>query len=194
MFHYHMKLPLIFEYCYRFAIQMAVWCTFDKYRLSLFKVAERLERQEDEVRRLVREALASLPDNLDLDSKLLVPSLEELQLRPKSDAANAAEDRCSSLDRLMCNIVDALWGDRHFKQVQVILQMKNLCVVQFSVKFCYLCVIDLHNLQYTGKCRRRILRHFYSVFKFKKSDSWKKCFFRLQNVGVTNSFLEILDV
>lgn len=74
----------------------------------VFQVAERLERQEDEVRRLVREALASLPDNLDSDSKLLVPSLEELQLRPKNDASSTAEDKCSSLDRLMCNIVDAL--------------------------------------------------------------------------------------
>lgn len=72
------------------------------------QVAERLERQEDEVSRLVREALASLPDNLDSDSKLLVPSPEELQLRPKSDASSNAEDKCSSLDRLMCNIVDAL--------------------------------------------------------------------------------------
>ncbi|XP_064085191.1 mediator of RNA polymerase II transcription subunit 7-like [Macrobrachium nipponense] len=72
------------------------------------QVAERLEQQEELVRRLVREALASLPDNLDLDSKLLVPSLEELQLRPKSDANSNAEDKCSSLDRLMCNIVDAL--------------------------------------------------------------------------------------
>lgn len=75
---------------------------------NIFQVAERLERQEDEVRRLVREALASLPDNLESDSKLLVPSLEELQLRPKNDASSTAEDKCSSLDRLMCNIVDAL--------------------------------------------------------------------------------------
>ncbi|XP_063585789.1 mediator of RNA polymerase II transcription subunit 7-like, partial [Penaeus indicus] len=72
------------------------------------QVAERLERQEDDVRRLVREALASLPDNLELDSRLLVPTPEELQLRPKTDANSSAEDKCSSLDRLMCNIVDAL--------------------------------------------------------------------------------------
>lgn len=74
----------------------------------MFQVAERLERQEDEVSRLVREALSSLPDNLDLDSSLLVPSPEELQLSSRSDAAASADDKCSTLDRLMCNIVDAL--------------------------------------------------------------------------------------
>ncbi|KAK4308221.1 hypothetical protein Pmani_020068 [Petrolisthes manimaculis] len=72
------------------------------------QVAERLERQEDEVSRLVREALSSLPDNIDLDSSLLVPSPEELQLSSRSGSASSADDKCSTLDRLMCNIVDAL--------------------------------------------------------------------------------------
>ena len=85
-----------------------VFKTPSSQTVHVLQVAERLERQEDEVSRLVREALASLPDNLDSDSKLLVPSPEELQLRPKNDASSNAEDKCSSLDRLMCNIVDAL--------------------------------------------------------------------------------------
>jgi len=72
------------------------------------QVAERLERQEEEVRKLVREALSSLPENLDLDSKLLVPSPDELELRPHGGQSAQQQDKCSSLDRLMCSIVDAL--------------------------------------------------------------------------------------
>ena len=57
---------------------------------------------------MVRDALASLPDNIELDSSLLIPSAEEQKLRSKPEGASTPEDKCSSLDRLMCLIVDAL--------------------------------------------------------------------------------------
>lgn len=56
---------------------------------------------------MVREALSSLPE-VSMDCKLLVPTLEEEKLRKSSTASASNEDRCSSLDRLMCQIVDSL--------------------------------------------------------------------------------------
>ncbi|XP_076029709.1 mediator complex subunit 7 [Oratosquilla oratoria] len=73
-----------------------------------YQVNERLEKQEEEVRKLVGQALSSLPDNLDLDSKLLVPTPEEQEMRCKPDGSTVGQDKVSTLDRLMCHIVDSL--------------------------------------------------------------------------------------
>ncbi|KAB7497537.1 hypothetical protein Anas_04105 [Armadillidium nasatum] len=68
------------------------------------KVSERLERQEDEVSKMVRDALSSLPE-VTMDCKLLIPTLEEEKLTKKSIPSTPSDDRCTSLDRLMCRIL-----------------------------------------------------------------------------------------
>jgi mediator of RNA polymerase II transcription subunit 7 len=56
---------------------------------------------------ILQSALQMLPDSSDLDSKLLVPmeSAEDMEL---SISEEQAGDACSGLDRLMCEIIDAL--------------------------------------------------------------------------------------
>uniref|UniRef100_A0A6A7GB59 Mediator of RNA polymerase II transcription subunit 7 n=1 Tax=Hirondellea gigas TaxID=1518452 RepID=A0A6A7GB59_9CRUS len=75
------------------------------------QIAERLERLEVCVRRQVTEALSSLSDSItstaDIEH-LLRSSPEEEKLKPESVTPKQEHDRVSSLDRLMCSIVDAL--------------------------------------------------------------------------------------
>lgn len=54
---------------------------------------------------ILQQALNSLPDTSDMDSKLMVPteSFDEMDASFGDDANN---DACSPLDRLMCDIVD----------------------------------------------------------------------------------------
>lgn len=56
---------------------------------------------------ILQGALQMLPDSSDLDSKLLVPteSTEDMEL---STCEESAGEACSGLDRLMCEIIDAL--------------------------------------------------------------------------------------
>lgn len=56
---------------------------------------------------ILQQALNNLPDVSDMDSKLMVPIESFDEMNPSTnDDANI--DACSPLDRLMCDIVDAL--------------------------------------------------------------------------------------
>jgi hypothetical protein len=56
---------------------------------------------------ILQQALQMLPDPSETDSKLLIPT----ELFDSMDTANqneSASESCNALDRLMCEIVDAL--------------------------------------------------------------------------------------
>lgn len=71
------------------------------------ETSERFQKQLEKVMELLQASLANLPDTADMDCKLLVPvesiCMEESELRPDGEG-----DGIHGLDRLMCDIVDAL--------------------------------------------------------------------------------------
>ncbi|XP_071452603.1 mediator of RNA polymerase II transcription subunit 7 [Hetaerina americana] len=71
------------------------------------ETALRFQKHLDKVMEILRQALQMLPDTTDLDSNLIVPTeaFENMDCSNQDDSANEA---CSGLDRLMCDIIDAL--------------------------------------------------------------------------------------
>ncbi|KAG8230757.1 hypothetical protein J437_LFUL009817 [Ladona fulva] len=71
------------------------------------ETALRFQKHLDKVMEILQQALQMLPDTADLDSKLMVPTeaFEDMDCSNPDDTVNEA---CSGLDRLMCDIIDAL--------------------------------------------------------------------------------------
>lgn len=62
---------------------------------------------------ILQQAMMSLPDTSELDSKLTV-AVESLESADTSSQDQLSADGISPLDRLMCDIVDQLWDpDQH---------------------------------------------------------------------------------
>ncbi|CAG2061855.1 unnamed protein product [Timema podura] len=71
------------------------------------ETAQRFQKHLDKVMEILQQALQMLPESSESDSKLLIPT----ELFENLDAANqdeASTDSCNALDRLMCDIVDAM--------------------------------------------------------------------------------------
>lgn len=56
---------------------------------------------------ILHQALQMLPDNNETDSKLFVPT-ELFENMDSSNQDDAGNESCNPLDRLMCEIVDAM--------------------------------------------------------------------------------------
>uniref|UniRef100_A0A1B6CQ06 Mediator of RNA polymerase II transcription subunit 7 n=1 Tax=Clastoptera arizonana TaxID=38151 RepID=A0A1B6CQ06_9HEMI len=71
------------------------------------ETAQRFEKHLDKVMEILQQALMSLPDTADMDSKLMIPcaSLENMDTSNTDDTTN---DNCNILDKIMCDIVDGL--------------------------------------------------------------------------------------
>lgn len=69
------------------------------------ETAMRFQKHLEKVHDILQNALQSLPDQMETDSKFIMPTevLEQLE-NQQSDGANT--DPCYELDRMMCNIID----------------------------------------------------------------------------------------
>ncbi|XP_039291189.1 mediator of RNA polymerase II transcription subunit 7 [Nilaparvata lugens] len=79
----------------------------EQQKRQRIETAQRFQKHLDKVMEILQQALHSLPDASDLDSKLMVPC-ESFEKMDSSDQDDANSDACNPLDRLMCQIVDAL--------------------------------------------------------------------------------------
>uniref|UniRef100_T1J1Q8 Mediator of RNA polymerase II transcription subunit 7 n=1 Tax=Strigamia maritima TaxID=126957 RepID=T1J1Q8_STRMM len=70
------------------------------------ETAERFQKHFDKVMEILKEALTMLPENLDVDNKYLVP-VEGFN-SSETNGIQEAKETCDGLDKLMCDIVDAL--------------------------------------------------------------------------------------
>ncbi|XP_013789781.1 mediator of RNA polymerase II transcription subunit 7-like [Limulus polyphemus] len=68
------------------------------------ETAERFQKHLDKVRELLHNTLSSLPETADLDSNLIVPE----ENMDTTEAHKAECQDCYRLDKLMCNIIDAI--------------------------------------------------------------------------------------
>lgn len=71
------------------------------------ETAQRFEKHLDKVMDILQQALQSLPDTSDMDSKLMV-SCEALEDLDSSNVDDANSDSCYIIDKIMCDIVDAM--------------------------------------------------------------------------------------
>ncbi|GBP03843.1 Mediator of RNA polymerase II transcription subunit 7 [Eumeta japonica] len=69
------------------------------------ETAMRFQKHLDKVQDILQNALQSLPDQNESDSKFLVPT-EILDHMDNNSNDNTCVDSCYELDRLMCNVVD----------------------------------------------------------------------------------------
>lgn len=68
------------------------------------ETAQRFQKHLEKVRDIVQSAFASLPDQCEASSKLLIP----LELNSEQEGQNDSSDGVHPLDRIMCAIVDEL--------------------------------------------------------------------------------------
>jgi mediator of RNA polymerase II transcription subunit 7 len=71
------------------------------------ETAARFHKHLDKVMEILDQALQMLPDNEELESNLLIP-MESMDHMSVTSADETSADACSTLDRMMCEIVDAL--------------------------------------------------------------------------------------
>lgn len=71
------------------------------------ETAERFQKHFDKVMEILKEALAMLPENLDIDNKYMVP-IEGLDALDSMLNGKDIGEMCNGLDKMMCDIVDAL--------------------------------------------------------------------------------------
>ncbi|XP_059480226.1 mediator of RNA polymerase II transcription subunit 7 [Neocloeon triangulifer] len=71
------------------------------------ETAARFQKHLEKVMEILDQALQMLPDNEELDSKLLIP-MEDIENMDVSSSDDSKNEACSTLDRMMCEIVDAL--------------------------------------------------------------------------------------
>jgi len=79
-------------------------------RKQRLETAERFHKHLEKVKEMVTKALDSLPDDCSLDTKLIVKT-EPLEDDIKQEMVESMDDDvegCSTADRMMCDIVDAL--------------------------------------------------------------------------------------
>lgn len=55
----------------------------------------------------MKNAFAALPDQSENDNKLIIPGKHDTKNQPKN-GDDSEDNCCNPLDRLMCNIVDAM--------------------------------------------------------------------------------------
>ncbi|XP_054262774.1 mediator of RNA polymerase II transcription subunit 7 [Macrosteles quadrilineatus] len=71
------------------------------------ETALRFEKHLNKVKDILQQALMSLPDTSELDSKLTVP-VEAMETMDTSSQDETSSDGCNPLDRLMCEIIDKM--------------------------------------------------------------------------------------
>ncbi|XP_065343477.1 mediator of RNA polymerase II transcription subunit 7 [Cloeon dipterum] len=71
------------------------------------ETADRFQKHLEKVMEILDQALQMLPENEDLDSKLLVP-IDEMENMDVTSGDDSKNEACSPLDRMMCDIVDAM--------------------------------------------------------------------------------------
>ncbi|XP_046686627.1 LOW QUALITY PROTEIN: mediator of RNA polymerase II transcription subunit 7-like [Homalodisca vitripennis] len=76
-------------------------------RRQRVETAQRFQKHLEKVREILHQAMMSLPDMSDLDSKLTVP-VEIFQAHDTTNKDETDSEGCDPLDRLMCEIVDQL--------------------------------------------------------------------------------------
>jgi len=76
-------------------------------RRQRIKTAQRFQKHLDKVMQILHQALQMLPDPSETDSKLLIPT-ELFHCMDTANQNESASESCNALDRLMCEIVDAL--------------------------------------------------------------------------------------
>ncbi|ELU01387.1 hypothetical protein CAPTEDRAFT_181064 [Capitella teleta] len=85
----------------------------DEQRTQRLDTAQRFRRQVNRAQDLLKNALAKLPDDAMLDRRLKIksePADVKMEIKEENDmdAEDEAEPQCSTLDRMMCDIVDAM--------------------------------------------------------------------------------------
>ncbi|KFM65873.1 mediator of RNA polymerase II transcription subunit 7-like [Stegodyphus dumicola] len=79
----------------------------DVQKRQRIETTERFQKQLEKVMEVLQTTLASLPDTADMDNKLLV-STESIEMAEKEKHSDDKEEHCYGLDRIMCDIVDAM--------------------------------------------------------------------------------------
>ncbi|XP_014293813.1 mediator of RNA polymerase II transcription subunit 7 [Halyomorpha halys] len=79
----------------------------DLQKRQRIEIAQRFQKHLDKVFEMLQQALQTLPDTSDFDSKLMVPT-ESYENMGKSNHDTTETDPYVILDEMMCNIVDQL--------------------------------------------------------------------------------------
>lgn len=73
-------------------------------RRQRVETAHRFQKHLEKVQDILQQALQNLPDSMEMDSKLLIPS--ESFENSENTVKDVGSDSCHVLDRIMCNIID----------------------------------------------------------------------------------------
>ncbi|KAK9507021.1 hypothetical protein O3M35_008854 [Rhynocoris fuscipes] len=79
----------------------------DLQRRQRIEISQRFQKHLDKVMEMLQQALHTLPDTSELDSKLMVPT-EAFESMDTSDLNSSDMDPNAILDKMMCDIVDQL--------------------------------------------------------------------------------------
>lgn len=79
----------------------------DMQKKQRLETAERFQKHLEKVQEMLQNCISALPDESDLDSKLIIKT-EPMDVMIKKEDEEREEPECSTLDRMMCDIVDAL--------------------------------------------------------------------------------------
>ncbi|KAG8194104.1 hypothetical protein JTE90_003045 [Oedothorax gibbosus] len=79
----------------------------DVQKRQRIETTERFQKQLEKVTEMLQQTTSGLPDSADMDCKFLVPT-ESIGLGPKEAQSDDKEEHCCSLDRIMCDIIDAI--------------------------------------------------------------------------------------
>ncbi|KAK4886571.1 hypothetical protein RN001_002842 [Aquatica leii] len=79
----------------------------DLQRRQRIETAHRFQKHLDKVQEILQQALQSLPEAMEVDSKLLVET-DLLVNKDSSLQDNGKTDPCYILDRIMCKVVDSM--------------------------------------------------------------------------------------
>lgn len=71
------------------------------------ETAQRFQKHLDKVMEILQQALQMLPDPIEADSKLLIPT-ELFENMDTSNPIDQNSDSCTILDKMMCDIIDAM--------------------------------------------------------------------------------------
>jgi len=78
----------------------------DVQKRQRIETTERFQKQLERVMEMLQQTTSNLPDTADMDCKLLVPT-ESISIMEEKEAVEK-EEHCYGLDRIMCDIVDAM--------------------------------------------------------------------------------------
>ncbi|CAL1270007.1 unnamed protein product, partial [Larinioides sclopetarius] len=71
------------------------------------ETTERFQKQLEKVMEMLQQTVANLPDSVDMDCSLTIKS-EPIDEDEKIETSDEKEEHCYGLDRIMCDIVDAM--------------------------------------------------------------------------------------